>query len=44
MAPLIANKIQDIQKRHDNLTDLSDDFLQTINVYQQYDLLLSFTP
>ncbi|XP_046861855.1 signal transducing adapter molecule 1-like isoform X1 [Xenia sp. Carnegie-2017] len=35
MAPLIADKIQVIQKKHDDLTDLNDSFLQAISKYQK---------
>ncbi|XP_046865087.1 signal transducing adapter molecule 1-like [Xenia sp. Carnegie-2017] len=34
MAPLIADKIQVIQKKHDDLTDLNDSFLQAMSKYQ----------
>ena len=34
MAPLIADKIQNIQKKHDELTDLNDTFLVAMSLYQ----------
>ena len=34
MAPLIADKIQNIQKKHDELTDLNDSFLVAMGRYQ----------
>lgn len=35
MAPLIADKIQNIQKRHDDLTDLNDSFLLAMSTHQK---------
>ncbi|XP_028406081.1 signal transducing adapter molecule 1-like [Dendronephthya gigantea] len=35
MAPLIAEKIQSTQKRHDDLTDLNDSFLIAMDTYQK---------
>ena len=43
MAPLIADKIQSIQKRHDDLTDLNDTFLVAMGNYQTWVMSLVFT-